>query len=212
MAYSKEVVRLAQRKLASMKADRESENLQHLMDAYARVPRIREIDGLMRRNMVLAAQSAFSRNGDAQAAMEKAKKENLTLQQERRQLAEANFAPGFLDESPICEKCGGSGYIGAQMCSCLQELCRQEQSKRLSLLADKNAYFDNFRLDYYSDRVDPKYGTSPRKLMEHTLQSCRKYALTFGYGSDSLLFAGGMVLLLPLGLAALAFGILKACT
>ena len=27
-----------------------------------------------------------------------------------------------------------------------------------------------------------------------------------------LLFAGGMVLLLPLGLAALAFGILKACT
>jgi len=191
MAYSKEVVRLAKQRLASMKADRESENLQHLMDAYARVPRIREIDGQLRRSMVLAAQAVFTAGGDAQAAMDKVKEDNLILQQERQRLAAEHFAPGYLDETPICESCGGSGYIGSQMCSCLRELCRQEQSKRLSLLADPNARFENFRLEYYSDRIDSKYGAAPRKLMEHTLQSCRKYAAQFSEKSGNLLFVGG---------------------
>ena len=191
MAYSSEVVRLAQQRLAAMKADRESENLQHLMEAYAQVPRIREIDGLLRRSMVLAAQSVFARGGDAQAAMEKVKEENLALQKERYELATANFAPGYLDEKPVCERCGGSGYIGAQMCSCLQELCRQEQVKRLSLLADPTARFENFRLELYSDQPDSKFGVSPRALMERTFASCRKYAAEFSLGSGNLLFSGG---------------------
>lgn len=191
MAYSKEVVRLAQQRLASMKADRESENLQRLMDAYTRVPRIREIDALLRRSMVLAAQSVFSEGGDAQAAMEKVKEENLSLQQERRELAAAHFAPGYLDEAPLCGRCGGNGYIGAQMCTCLQSLCRQEQQKRLNGLISGDAQFDNFRLDYYDHRPDAKYGTSPRALMERTLRSCRKYALEFTPQSENLLFTGG---------------------
>ena len=191
MAYSKEVVRRAQQRLASMKAERESENLQHLMDAYAQVPRIREIDSQLRRSMVLAAQAVFARGGDAQAAMDKVKEENLLLQQERRELAQAHFAPGYLDELPICPHCGGSGYIGARMCTCLQELCRQEQAKQLMLLADPNARFENFRLDYYSERPDSKFGASPRVLMERTLQSCRKYALQFDGSGANLLFSGG---------------------
>ncbi len=191
MAYSKEVVRLAQQRLASMKADRESENLQHLMDAYAKVPRIREIDAQLRRSMVQAAQTVFSRGGDAQAAMETVRQENLALQQERQTLAQAHFAPGYLDEAPICEKCGGSGYIGANMCSCLQDLCRQEQQKRLQLLTDENARFENFRLDYYSDRPDGALGASPRALMAFALSTCRTYAADFHPGSDNLLFIGG---------------------
>ena len=186
MAYSKEVVRLAQQRLAQMKADRESENLQHLMEAYAKVPRIREIDALLRRSMVLAAQAAFA-NG---TAIEKVRDENLALQKERYALAEENFAPGYLDEAPICRHCGGSGYIGSQMCSCLQELCRQEQVKRLALLADPNARCENFRLDYYAEAPDAKLGASPRKLMERTLAACRKYAAEFDLSSGNLLFSG----------------------
>ncbi len=191
MAYSKEVVRLAQQKLASLKADRESENLQHLMDAYAKVPRIREIDAQLRRSMVQAAQTVFARGGDAQSAMERVKEENLALQQERQSLAQRHFAPGYLDEAPICEKCGGSGYIGTAMCSCLQELCRQEQAKRLTLLTSQDARFENFRLDYYSDRPDSKFGMAPRVLMESALHQCQIYAASFRSGSDNLLFMGG---------------------
>ena len=191
MAYSKEVVRRARQRLASAKADRESENRQHLQIAYERVPRLKEIDLMLRRSMALAAQAAFSSGADAVSAMEKVKQANLALQEERRQLAQQYFEEGFLDDSPICHLCGGSGYVGSTMCECLQELCRQEQKKELSLLAAGNERFENFRLEYYSDRYDPQYGASPRAIMERNLSICRKYAAGFGSGSGNLLFVGG---------------------
>ena len=77
------------------------------------------------------------------------------------------------------------------MCSCLQELCRQEQKKELSLLTCGEGDFDQFRLDYYPDRVDSTYGASPRMIMERNLRICRKYAEGFQPGSGNLLFTGG---------------------
>ena len=44
MGYSAEVMRRARARLAEAKSDRESENQQHLMEAYDRIPRLREID------------------------------------------------------------------------------------------------------------------------------------------------------------------------
>ena len=135
MGYSAEVVQRARARLAQAKEDRESENRQHLAEAYAKVPRIREIDMLLRRTMAQAAQAAFLQGSDGQALLEQARWENLSLQQERAALAAANFEDGFLDESPICDKCGGSGYVGTTMCECLSELCRQEQKKEISVLS-----------------------------------------------------------------------------
>ena len=57
MGYSAEVVQRARARLAQAKEDRESENRQHLAEAYAKVPRIREIDMLLRRTMAQAAQA-----------------------------------------------------------------------------------------------------------------------------------------------------------
>ena len=68
MAYSAQVIRRAQDRLAQAKADRESEYRQHLDDAYARVPRLRQIDGELRRTMLTAAQAIF-RQEDAASAM-----------------------------------------------------------------------------------------------------------------------------------------------
>jgi len=191
MAYSQEVVRRARVRLAEAKADRESENLQHLQQAYAQVPRIREIDILLRRSMALAAQAVFTQGGDARLAMEQVKEANLALQRERQMLIDENFEEGYLDDSPICQLCGGSGYLGSNMCECLRELCRQEQKKELSLLTSGDERFDKFRLDYYPDRFDPKYGASPRTIMERNYNICRKYAFSFGAGSGNLLFVGG---------------------
>ena len=84
--------------------------------------------------MAKAVQSVFA-GGDAQALMEQAKNENLSLQQERQWILDTTFEEGFLDETPICPVCGGSGYVGSTMCECLQELCRQEQKKELTFLS-----------------------------------------------------------------------------
>ncbi len=191
MGYSAEVVRRARARLAEAKADRESENQQHLAQAYAKVPRLREIDRQLRLTMAMAAQAVFSSGGDVNTAMEEAKRKNLALQQERRELAGAYFEEGYLDDSPICDKCGGSGYVGSTMCECLTELCRQEQKKELAVLTGGKENFAQFRLDYYPDRIDPKYGASPRTIMDRNFQTCRRYAMTFAPSSGNLLFVGG---------------------
>ena len=191
MAYSAEVVKRARARLAQAKEDRESENRQHLAVAYARVPRIQEIDIQLRRTMAQAAQAAFLQGGDGRELLEKARLENLELQQERAILAMENFEEGYLDDSPICDKCGGSGYIGSNMCECLTELCRQEQKKEVSVLSGSREAFNQFRLDYYPDRIDPKYGASPRTIMERNLKICRTYALTCAPNAGNLLFVGG---------------------
>lgn len=191
MPYSAEVVRRARARLAQAKEDRESENRQHLAEAYARVPRLKEIDIQLRRTMAQAAQAAFLQGSDGRELMEKVREENLALQRERARLATENFEEGYLDDSPICASCGGSGYVGSTMCECLRELCRQEQKKEISILAGGKETFSQFRLDYYPDRIDPKYGASPRTIMERNFQNCRRYAATFAPSSGSLLFVGG---------------------
>ncbi|MBQ2785612.1 MAG: ATP-binding protein [Oscillospiraceae bacterium] len=191
MGYSTEVIKRARERLAQVKADRESENRQHLQQAYARVPRLQEIDRQLRQTMALAAQAVFAKGGDARDAMEQVKQRNLGLQQERAELVTANFEEGFLDESPICDRCGGSGYIGSTMCECLTELCRQEQKKELSVLNVGKESFEQFRLDYYSQQIDPELGVSMRTVMEKTFRTCRSYALTFSEKSPNLLFSGG---------------------
>ena len=191
MAYSTEVVARARARLAEAREDRESENRQHLAEAYERVPRIREIDMLLRRTMAVTARLAFASGTDAREAMEQVKEQNLALQREREFLIRENFDEGFLDESPICTHCGGLGYVGSSMCECLRELCRQEQKKEVSVLTGGKENFQQFRLDYYSDYIDPKFGASPRMIMERNFRTCRSYAQNFAVNSGNLLFIGG---------------------
>lgn len=190
MAYSKEVVIRARERLAGMKADKESLTQQRLSEAYRQIPRLWEIDRLLRQTMAAAVQTAFSKDGDVQAAMQQVRQENLRLQQERRELIEANFRPGWLDETSVCSHCGGSGYIGSTMCRCLSQLCLEEQKKELSLLAGSDASFDQFRLEYYEDAVAPNLGVNIRTVMAKTFDICLQYARNFSASSENLLFSG----------------------
>ena len=184
MAYSAEVLSRARARLAMAKEDRESENREHLQRAYEQVPRLREIDRQLRATMAMAAQAAFTQGGDPTELLEQARRENLTLQQERRELAALHFEEGYLDDAPICDRCGGNGYVGSTMCECLRELCRQEQKKELTFLHVGRESFEQFRLDYYPERENI------RALMEKTYQLCRRYAAGFSAKSPNLLFSG----------------------
>ena len=190
MGYSAEVIKRARLRLEQSRADREAENRQHLQNAYRQIPRIREIDLQLRQTMAAAVQTAFTKGIDVRQAMDAIRQENLQLQQERAALAAEHFEEGYLDETPICECCGGSGYVGSTMCECLLELCRQEQKKELTFLSVGRESFDQFRLDYYPDRIDPATGFNIRAVMERTFQTCRRYAQTFSEKSGNLLFSG----------------------
>jgi len=141
--------------------------------------------------MAKAVSTAFAKGENTSAAIAAIKKENLALQQERAWILEAaDLDLGALEPAVVCSHCGGSGYIGAAMCECLQELCRQEQKKELSSLLGGRESFEQFRLDFYPTQPDPVFGVSPRQLMQLVFQRCRSYAKTFSRRSPSLLFTG----------------------
>ena len=189
--YRGEIVQRAKQRLARQKADKESVYNQHLVEAYAKLPRLREIDMQLRKTMTLAAQSVFAKGGDPAAVMEQVKAQNLALQQERKALVEGHFPAGYLDDTPVCSHCGGSGYIGSTMCDCLKALCRQEQKASLRQLGNGTERFENFRLDYYPATVNREIGVPPRTVMEKNLNYAWQYALKFEKGIGNLLFVGG---------------------
>ena len=193
MPYSKEILSRARARLAQARQEQQDTYDAHLQEAYVRYPRLREIDRALQNTMAQVVAASFRSGEDPTEAIAAIKEQNLALQQEREWILDASdLDPDFLDDSPICAKCGGTGYIGSTMCDCLRELCRSEQKKELSsLIGSGRERFSAFRLDYYPDRIDPKYGASPRTIMERNLKVCRTYGLTFTKDAGNLLFVGG---------------------
>ena len=66
------------------------------------------------------------------------------------------------------------------MCTCLRQLCTEEQIRELSKLLDLGGQsFETFNLDYYSPLPPEGGGKSPRERMRSIFQICRLYANTF---------------------------------
>ena len=192
MAYSDSVLRRARERLAEARADRESENDRRIRAIYDAHPRLREIDRQLRSTAARVMAVAFRKGEDPAAAMEQLKEENLALQREREWILESEgIDEADLRAEPVCTVCGGTGYVGARMCECLKELCRQEQKKELSSLLGGRESFDGFRLDLYPDETDPDLGASPRALMQVVYRRCRRYAAEFSTRAPSLLLSGG---------------------
>ena len=190
MAYSEQVLHRARARLEQAKLEHERENEANRRAAYERFPRLETLDRELRRTMTQLI--ALSLREGSDQAIEELKERNLEIQREREWILEAGeFEEDYLDESPLCKRCGGRGYEGSKMCSCLKELCRQEQKRELtSLLGMGKDSFDNFRLDVYPDSYNSKLGVSPRKLMQSNYNICRRYAQNFSSGAGSLLFSG----------------------
>ena len=190
MSYSKEVVTRARGILAQRRADRDSENAYRLQQAYETVPRLKEIDTQLRSTVAVAAQLAFSQGSDIETALASVKEKNLVLQAERDRLEAAHFAPGYLNNEPICTVCGGSGYIGSAMCDCLKAICLQEHRKELGAIFCGSESFETFSLEYYSEAVMPQVKTSPKAIMQRNLDYCRSYARNFRPDAGNILMYG----------------------
>ncbi len=192
MAYSEAVLQRAQARLAQARQQHDEETRSRIEAIYAQQPRLRQIDQTLRQTAARIMAVSFRRGEDPAAAMAELKKENLALQQERDWLLESNdIDPDDLSAAPLCPRCGGTGCVGAVMCDCLRELCRQEQKKELSqLLGSGKESFEHFRLDLYPAEYDPKLGASPRKLMQYVYNNALHYARTFTLESGSILMIG----------------------
>ena len=192
MAYSEAVLQRAQTRLEQARQQHDEETRSRIAAIYAQQPRLKEIDTKLRQTAARVMAVSFRRGEDPSQAMEALRKENLALQQEREWILESNdIDPDDLDDAPICPNCGGRGYVGAVMCDCLRELCRQEQKKELSqILGIGRESFERFQLDYYPAEYDPDLGASPRELMKRVYERAVRYAQTFTPAAGSMLFMG----------------------
>ena len=196
MSYESAIVRKALARLERRRDNRDRRRFQLERSLYGMEPRLREIDLTLRGTMAdLALLAAGGRpvapDGPEIAAI---RARNEALQAERtRLLAQLGYAPDALDDVPACPRCGDTGWREGRMCSCLKELCAQEQLKALTeamSLTDEQD-FSRLTLDIYSDQPWGSQDRSPRENMQRIVAVCAGYARQFpGYPLQNLLLSG----------------------
>lgn len=192
MAYDGRIMRRAQQRFEEDRQAREEEFHRRQEGVYDRQPRLRQIDRELRSTMSRLITSALRRGTDPRPAVEVLRDRNLKLQTEREELLRDLGLPvDYLEEKPLCPLCGDTGFCKGGVCRCLRAYYAREQKKELSVLLDLGSQsFDTFSLDWYSDRIDPSYGISPRQNMESVYEVCANYASHFGRHSGNLLLFG----------------------
>ena len=192
MSLDGKLLAKAKQALEARRRRNEAEFVRRQLQVYEKSPEVKAIDIDIRTGMLGVISAALSGDGRAEEKVARIGEDNLYLQEKRRQaLVRAGFPADYLDEKPLCEKCGDSGFIGTEPCSCLMELYRKVQAKELSsLFGIGDRRFENFSLHWYDDTRDPATGTSTREHMHAVFTACKKYADSFGDKSGNLLLTG----------------------
>lgn len=129
---------------------------------------------------------------DAQQYIEGLAQVNLNIQKcIKDELVSHGYPENYLDTPWTCPKCEDTGVVGGYICDCKKEVLRQLNVADLESSSPAAVCrFDNFSLDYYSDRPDPMFGISPRERAEEIFEYCRDYADDFDAHSGSLYMNG----------------------
>ena len=193
MGYEANVLRRASRRLEESRRQREETAARRRGEIYAQLPRVREIDQELKGTVYQIIASSLREGRDPAPSIQVIRDQNLSLQAERAQLLlEHGWGPDDLDDRPACPKCNDTGWVGARMCTCLKELCGQEQIRELSKLLDLGEQsFETFSMDYYSPLPWPGEELSPRENMEFIFDLCSNYARKFGRFKLRNLFLSG---------------------
>ena len=193
MAYDANVLRRATERLDRERRERQERTERLRALAYRRQPALEKLDRELQGTMAQLVAAALRQGEDPAQAVRQVRDRNLALQRERAGLlAGLGLAEDALDDRPACPLCNDTGWQGAKMCRCLQELCTQEQIAELSKLLDLGEQsFETFQVDYYSDVYWPDKGTSPRERMEMIKDICYNYAVKFDRFFTKNLFLSG---------------------
>ena len=190
-------MRRALARLERRRDSRERRRFDLERELYEKEPRLRQVDAALRGTMtdlalLAAGGTPVAADGPEISAI---RARNRELQAQRTQLlAQLGYGPDALDDVPACPRCGDTGWAEGQMCSCLKDLCAQEQLRALTALLNltDEQDFDRLRLDIYSDRPWQGQSRSPREQMRRVVQVCEGYARQFpSYSLKNLLLSGG---------------------
>ncbi len=189
MAYNPHVVQAARERLEQRRQQASNDAAALRTRLHTQYPRIREIEQELTTALPEITRAILA--GDSEA-VERTRQQNLRLQAELADiLLIAGYTQTSLEPQYTCPHCQDTGYANGKVCACYQQLLREEACRHLSGLSSmKLTDFDEMSLSYYSDKVDPQVGISPREQMQGILDYCRDYARAFTLDAPSLLLLG----------------------
>ena len=181
MALDGKLLALARKQLDDIRHHNEDLQSARRREVYARIPRVRQIDGALQGQMRRLAQVTMAGGktlADDLAALEA---ENRALQDERRaRLAGAGFDPDYTGEVYDCPDCRDTGYVNGKLCHCLRRLYNAQVTKHLSKLLRGDEQFSGFDLSFYPDIPD-RNGDNPRECMSIIRDFCEAYGRTSSF-------------------------------
>lgn len=168
---------------------------QHLMskrksDAYAKVPRFKEIDEAIAR---VSVQQARKRLEGDQNALNALHTEIASYRAERKELlVKHGYPDNYFDPVYTCIDCKDTGYIEDKKCHCFKQTIINtvySQSNIREILNREN--FSTFSYEFYDDdMINPATGRSSLETMQHAVAECRQFIDYFEQKPKNLLFYG----------------------
>lgn len=163
---------------------------QHRQEAFARIPRLLEIDQEV---ASLSAQKARALICRQDLGTEDLKASISLLSQERRALLLSNGYPeDYLELSHTCSLCQDTGYVEGQKCICFRRAeveLLYAQSNLREILEKEN--FDHFSFDYYSDTIkNESTGLTALDTARRAYDMARAFVRDFDSSFDNLLLYG----------------------
>ena len=179
----------AYRKVVDLLALRREEALHtaevHKAEVYALSPEAKEIDNALSTTATRIFEAAMS-GVDVEAKVAAIRHENEELLTARGELLLAHGLPtDYLEPHYTCSCCQDTGYVMADMCTCMKELLQLENLRAGGVANADTQTFDTFSLSYY--------GETPEcyAQMKRNLEMAKAMADTFVPGKDNLLMMGG---------------------
>lgn len=160
---------------------------------FQQFPRLKEIDNELLSVGASAAKSMLQKNDPD--LLRRLSERSLELQDEQKRiLTDAGIDPSVMEPRFYCKKCSDTGYLELEnrtvFCDCMNKLMADLAAEQLNAdLPLSECTFENFSLDYYSDKPDEN-GRSPLNRMSKILNYCRDYADNFSLNSKNLLMRG----------------------
>lgn len=178
-----------------LREQRELYEKEYTDNLYSSIPLVEEID---KEISILAVKWAYKVVTDGitpEEALSTVERKREELKAKRAQIMKnAGFAP-FKQLPFKCEKCGDTGRVGDEKCTCYKQHLRRfmmESAKQVSHFSCdiENDVFDNFKFEYYDREVHPTLGLSPYDNMKKVFSYCKRYCEGFGEGSPNIFFNG----------------------
>ena len=173
---------------------------QRRLEIALKIPEITVLTNRLTQTCTQITRAVFSKEENAQKAIERLMQENLSAQEKIKQLLAQNGYPAdYLFAAYTCAACSDTGYIDGAQCKCLKELIVHYEIESFNAQNQISAVtFSQFDLSYYNGDA--------RTQMERVFAFCQQYADQFSRNAVSILMQGGV----GLGKAHLSLSIASA--